>query len=53
MLDEVHLRRKWAALTRYESQLELARPYFRYDSSRVWRTVRGVQVKTALPRPTR
>ena len=45
VLDEVHLRRKWAALSRYESQLELARPYFTYAFIEGLATVRGVQVK--------
>ncbi len=45
VLDESHLKRKWAALTRYESQLEMARPYFRYDFIESMARVRGVQVK--------
>ena len=45
VLDESHLRRKWAALTKYESQLEMARPYFRYDFIESMARVRGVQVK--------
>jgi N-acetylglucosamine malate deacetylase 1 len=45
VLDEAHLRRKWAALSRYESQLELGRPYFRRDYIEGLATVRGVQVK--------
>jgi len=45
VLDESHLRRKWAALTRYESQLELNRPYFRYEFIESMARVRGVQVK--------
>jgi N-acetylglucosamine malate deacetylase 1 len=45
VLEESHLRRKWAALTKYESQLEMARPYFRYDFIESMARVRGVQVK--------
>ena len=45
VLDESHLRRKWAALTMYESQLEMARPYFRYEFIESMARVRGVQVK--------
>jgi N-acetylglucosamine malate deacetylase 1 len=46
VLDEEHIRRKWAALTKYESQIEMARPYFRYDFIESMARVRGVQVKT-------
>lgn len=46
VLTEQHIRRKWAALTKYESQLELERPYFRYDFIESMARVRGVQVKT-------
>jgi LmbE family N-acetylglucosaminyl deacetylase len=46
VLDESHLRRKWAALTKYESQLEITRPYFRYDFIESMARVRGVQVKS-------
>ena len=45
VLDEQHVRRKWAALCRYESQVELARPYFSEEYIRGLATVRGVQVK--------
>lgn len=45
VLDERHLRRKWAALTCYESQLEVARPYFRYEYVESMATVRGLQVR--------
>ena len=45
VLDEKHLRRKWAALTRYQSQLEVARPYFRYEFVESMARVRGAQVK--------
>ena len=48
VLDETHLRRKWAALTKYESQLQLARPYFRYEFIESMARVRGVQVKAAF-----
>jgi LmbE family N-acetylglucosaminyl deacetylase len=48
VLEESHLRRKWAALTKYESQLEMARPYFRYDFIESMARVRGVQVKAAF-----
>lgn len=48
VLDEAHLRRKWAALTKYESQLEMARPYFRYDFIESMARVRGVQVNAAF-----
>ena len=46
VLDEGHLRTKWAALTKYESQVEIARPYFRYEFIESMARVRGVQVKT-------
>ena len=45
VLDERHLRRKWAALTKYESQLEVARPYFTYAFQESMARVRGLQVK--------
>jgi len=45
VLDEEHLQRKWAALTKYESQLEVARPYFRYEFIESMARVRGLQVK--------
>jgi LmbE family N-acetylglucosaminyl deacetylase len=45
VLDETHLRRKLAALSCYESQAELARPYFSEDYIRGLAKVRGVQVK--------
>jgi N-acetylglucosamine malate deacetylase 1 len=45
VLDEQHLKRKWAALTKYESQLEVARPYFRYEFVESMARVRGLQVK--------
>ena len=46
VLDETHLRRKWAALTKYESQFEIARPYFRYEAMESIARVRGLQIKT-------
>lgn len=48
VLDESHLKRKWAALTKYESQLEMERPYFRYESIEAMARVRGLQVKTTF-----
>jgi LmbE family N-acetylglucosaminyl deacetylase len=48
VLRETHLRRKWAALTKYESQLEMARPYFSYDFIESMARVRGVQVQAAF-----
>ena len=45
VLDEGHLQRKWAALTKYQSQLEVARPYFRYEFIESMARVRGLQVK--------
>lgn len=45
VIDEGHLQRKWAALCRYESQVELARPYFSYEYIAGLATVRGVQVR--------
>lgn len=46
VLDGAHIRRKWAALTKYESQIEIARPYFRYDAIEAIARVRGLQVKS-------
>jgi hypothetical protein len=46
VLNEEHLRRKWAALTMYKSQLEVARPYFRYEFIESMARVRGIQVKS-------
>ena len=45
VLERAHLRRKWAALTKYESQLEVSRPYFRYEFIESMARVRGLQVK--------
>jgi N-acetylglucosamine malate deacetylase 1 len=46
VLDAAHLRQKWTALTKYESQIEMARPYFRYDAIEAIARVRGLQVKS-------
>ena len=46
VLTEEHLQRKWAALTKYQSQLEVARPYFRYEFIESMARVRGLQVKS-------
>lgn len=46
VLREQHLRRKWAALSCYRSQVELARPYFSYEFIEAMARVRGVQVKS-------
>ncbi|MFC5141938.1 PIG-L deacetylase family protein [Actinomycetospora rhizophila] len=46
VLTEEHLHRKWAALTKYVSQIEVARPYFRYEAIEAMARVRGLQVKT-------
>jgi LmbE family N-acetylglucosaminyl deacetylase len=46
VLTEDHIKRKWAALTKYESQVEVARPYFRYEAIESMARVRGLQVKT-------
>lgn len=45
VLDERHVDRKWAALSRYVSQVELGRSYFTEEYIRSLATVRGVQVK--------
>ncbi|MGD9529440.1 PIG-L deacetylase family protein [Pseudonocardia sp.] len=45
VLDERHVACKWRALSRYASQVELARPYFTEEYIRSLATVRGVQVK--------
>ena len=45
VLDENHLRRKWAALTKYASQIEIERSYFRYEAIEAMARVRGLQVK--------
>lgn len=45
VLDEDHLRRKWAALSEYRSQVELGRPYFRYEAIEAMARVRGMQVR--------
>ena len=46
VLDESHVRRKWAALTKYGSQIEAKRSYFRYEAIEAMARVRGLQVKT-------
>lgn len=48
VLEEAHLRRKWTALSRYQSQLELERPYFSYEFIEAMARVRGIQVKAAF-----
>lgn len=45
-LERRHLDTKWEALTRYESQLELHRPYFTPEFIDSVARVRGLQVKT-------
>jgi LmbE family N-acetylglucosaminyl deacetylase len=45
VLDERHLRRKWAALTKYASQIEIERAYFRYEAIESMARVRGLQVR--------
>jgi N-acetylglucosamine malate deacetylase 1 len=45
-LEARHVEAKWQALTRYESQLELARPYFTREFIESLGRVRGLQVKT-------
>jgi LmbE family N-acetylglucosaminyl deacetylase len=46
VLEAAHLKRKWAALTKYESQFELERPYFRYEAMESIARLRGLQIKT-------
>jgi N-acetylglucosamine malate deacetylase 1 len=46
VLTDAHLRRKWAALSRYESQIEVGRPYFRLETIESIARVRGLQMKT-------
>jgi LmbE family N-acetylglucosaminyl deacetylase len=46
VLTEDHLLRKWKALMKYDSQIELQRPYFRYEAIEAMARVRGMQVKT-------
>jgi LmbE family N-acetylglucosaminyl deacetylase len=45
LLTEDHLLRKWKALMKYDSQIELQRPYFRYEAIEAIARVRGMQVK--------
>lgn len=44
-IDKRHLEKKWAALTCYQSQLELQRPYFSWNFIESLARVRGTQVK--------
>ena len=46
-LERRHLDAKWQALTKYESQLELNRPYFTPEFMDSLARVRGLQVKSA------
>jgi LmbE family N-acetylglucosaminyl deacetylase len=46
VLTEDHLLRKWKALAQYASQLELGRPYFRYEAVEAMARVRGMQVRS-------
>jgi LmbE family N-acetylglucosaminyl deacetylase len=46
VLTEDHIKRKWAALTKYQSQVEVGRPYFRWEAIESMARVRGLQVKT-------
>jgi LmbE family N-acetylglucosaminyl deacetylase len=48
VLTEDHLLRKWKALLKYDSQIELARPYFRYEAIESMARVRGMQVKSTF-----
>lgn len=45
VLERAHVDRKWAALSRYRSQIELGRPYFRADFVESLARVRGVQMR--------
>jgi N-acetylglucosamine malate deacetylase 1 len=45
VLEEQHIRRKWAALMKYDSQVEIKRPYFRYEAIEAMARVRGLQIK--------
>jgi LmbE family N-acetylglucosaminyl deacetylase len=44
-IDERHLNKKIQLLKKYESQIELDRPYFSEEYIRGWARMRGVQVK--------
>jgi N-acetylglucosamine malate deacetylase 1 len=44
-LEPRHLEAKWRALTAYQTQIKLGRPYFRQDFIEGLARVRGVQVK--------
>jgi N-acetylglucosamine malate deacetylase 1 len=48
VLEEQHIRRKWAALMKYDSQVEIKRPYFRYEAIEAMARVRGLQVKAGF-----
>ena len=48
IVEPRHLDRKWEALQQYQSQLQLARPYFSRDFIESWARVRGVQVRAPL-----
>ena len=45
-LDPIHLQSKWSALQAYQSQLELARPYFTWEFIESLARVRGMQNNT-------
>ncbi|MDO5068076.1 MAG: PIG-L deacetylase family protein [Propionibacteriaceae bacterium] len=45
-VEKRHLDAKWEALTHYESQLELGRPYFTREYHESLARVRGLQVKS-------
>lgn len=45
-VEKRHLDKKWEALTHYESQLELNRPYFTAEYHESLARVRGLQVKS-------
>jgi LmbE family N-acetylglucosaminyl deacetylase len=46
VLSEDHMLRKWKALMKYDSQIELQRPYFTYEAIEAMARVRGMQVKS-------
>ncbi len=45
-LEQRHLDAKWEAMTHYDSQLELGRPYFTREFVESLARVRGLQIKT-------
>ncbi len=47
-LEPRHLDAKWEALTRYESQVSMGRPYFQRDFIDAMARVRGLMVKAPL-----